>query len=321
MVLLCAGFTTGDHLHFYAFGDWGGMPIYPYVTIAQEVCSHQMGENAKEFKPEFVLAIGDNFYDDGVKNVHDPRFKNTFEDVYDQESLMVPWHVVAGNHDWRGNVSAEVAYSNISKHGRWHFPSYFYTTTHTLPNTNITVEIVMIDTIVLAPSSWDEPVPYPAELLAPGHEKMRASSWQWVTDAIRNSKADWLFVAGHYPVWSVAEHGPTEALVKQLKPLLEANGVAVYFNGHEHNWQHLTDGSSVDYIVTGTGHSQEYSRAHAKDMPNNVKLEYFWPGKLDVIPMGAFTRLSVHDRDTMKVEIVLGDGSVAYSFDKSNPRS
>ena len=35
------------------------------------------------------------------------------------------------------------------------------------------------------------------------------------------STADYLVVAGHYPVWSVCEHGPTAQLVTSVKPLLE----------------------------------------------------------------------------------------------------
>ena len=37
--------------------------------------------------------------------------------------------------------------------------------------------------------------------------------------------------AGHYPVWSVTEHGPTPQLVDELKGLLEKYGVAFYLNG------------------------------------------------------------------------------------------
>ena len=44
-------------------------------------------------------------------------------------------------------------------------------------------------------------------------------------------------MAGHFPVWSVAEHGPTGCLVDRLKPLLEHYTVSAYINGHDHNLQ------------------------------------------------------------------------------------
>ena len=36
---------------------------------------------------------------------------------------------------------------------------------------------------------------------------------------------DLLVVAGHYPVWSVCEHGPTSLLVSTLKPMFERHHV------------------------------------------------------------------------------------------------
>ena len=51
----CAAFS------FLSIGDWGD-------TAAKENAP-EMGK----FSPEFVLALGDNFYSDGVKSVDDPQ--------------------------------------------------------------------------------------------------------------------------------------------------------------------------------------------------------------------------------------------------------
>ena len=66
----------------------------------------------------FTLALGDNFYFNGVKNEYDPRFKNTFEDVFTEKNLNMPWFMQLGNHDYYGNASAQIAYTN--KSNRWY---------------------------------------------------------------------------------------------------------------------------------------------------------------------------------------------------------
>jgi tartrate-resistant acid phosphatase type 5 len=44
-------------------------------------------------KMEFLLALGDNFYESGVKSVDDKQWKTTFEDVYTQEIFQKRWEV------------------------------------------------------------------------------------------------------------------------------------------------------------------------------------------------------------------------------------
>ena len=45
-------------------------------------------------------------------------FQETFEDVYTSSALSRPWYILAGNHDHRGNVSAQVEYTRYSH--RWY---------------------------------------------------------------------------------------------------------------------------------------------------------------------------------------------------------
>lgn len=50
-------------------------------------------------------------------------------------------------------------------------------------------------------------------------------------------RAPYLLVSGHFPVYSVAEHGPTKCLVDRLRPLLHQYRVTAYLCGHDHNLQ------------------------------------------------------------------------------------
>ena len=66
-------------LNFLVLGDWGGQPDPPYTTEAETSIAAVMGSVAARENSQFTLALGDNFYDTGVKNVNDPRFNYTFE--------------------------------------------------------------------------------------------------------------------------------------------------------------------------------------------------------------------------------------------------
>lgn len=59
----------------------------------------------------------------------------------------------------------------------------------------------------------------------------------WLQERLQRSTADFLLVAGHYPVWSVSKHGPTDCLLRRLRPLLVKYKATAYLCGHDHNLQ------------------------------------------------------------------------------------
>lgn len=71
--------AQGGELNFVVLGDWGGKPEAPYTTDAEREVAEQLGKTAATVGSQFTLALGDNFYDTGVKDAHDPRFQETFE--------------------------------------------------------------------------------------------------------------------------------------------------------------------------------------------------------------------------------------------------
>lgn len=279
--------STKQELNFLVIADWGGIPIWPYITPDEISVSQQMAAISDDIDSKFVLAFGDNFYEDGVKDVDDKRFKQTFEDVFTAPSLQIPWYVVAGNHDHRGNISGQIAYSQKSK--RWNFPSEYYRLNFKVPGNGATLTVLMIDTVVLCGGSHDD-VPG-CDLPGPDNPQVAETQWDWIENELKNSMhSDYVIVGGHYPVWSIAEHGPTGCLVDRLRPMLLKYNVTAYFSGHDHNLQHIQESNtSLDVFVIGSANVVDPSIDHMDSVPADwVKFYYAQLGSL-----GGFAYVSV----------------------------
>ena len=74
-------FDSPGVLNFMAVGDFGGQNDSPYYTAGEASVAIQMGNTAEQMGSQFTIALGDNFYDYGVKDVNDARFRETFEVV------------------------------------------------------------------------------------------------------------------------------------------------------------------------------------------------------------------------------------------------
>eukprot|EP00163_Fabomonas_tropica_P002921 TRINITY_DN1238_c0_g1_i1.p1 TRINITY_DN1238_c0_g1~~TRINITY_DN1238_c0_g1_i1.p1 ORF type:complete len:296 (-),score=74.61 TRINITY_DN1238_c0_g1_i1:14-901(-) len=252
-----------------------------------------------------------------LRSVDSIRFKDTYEDVFTAPSLQSRWYVIAGNHDHYGNVSAEIAYTQKSQ--RWYFPSEYYTEVMPIPGSNQTVQFIFLDTIVLCGHSDDR---VSADIIPHATDEAKAASnaqLAWLEATLANSTADWIIAAGHYPIYSVAEHGPTAFMVQNVKPLFEKYKVAAYMNGHDHSMQHIQpSGSPVDYFVIGAANFAEDSKKHAKDVPAGSE-KYFWPPHI-LDGYGAFASVALN-ATTLSVTYIETGGKVLYSTSKSNPRA
>ncbi|XP_013379887.1 tartrate-resistant acid phosphatase type 5 isoform X1 [Lingula anatina] len=301
------GWASDSSLRFLAVGDWGGLPSKPYTTHIETSVAHAMGKTAAKYQTKFTLALGDNFYFDGVKDVDDTRFKDTFENVYTDKALQTPWFLVAGNHDHRGNVSAQIEYSNKSK--RWNFPNYYYPLHFTIPGSNATVSILMLDTIQLCGNTIHDKLGDQPQ--GPKDIEKANTQWQWLESSLENNNASFIIVAGHYPVISIAEHGPTSCLVETLMPMLYKYKVTSFFSGHDHNLQHLQvnqSNVSVDYFVIGSGNFVDPSTAHVSKVPSG-SLKYHWA---NILKPGGFAYIEATPQ-TMTLSFIQGDGTYLYS--------
>jgi len=247
---------------FLAIGDWGGQSAAPYYNAPEMATAVAMGQFSKQSPVDFVLLLGDNYYDDGIPgDATSFRFKDTFEDVFTAPTLQdMPYFAVLGNHDYYGNYSAEVAYTALSE--RWEMPATYYTQQvryNGSDGTPFTVQFVAIDTVALAGlTDGEDPTEQPP---GPLNAVEAQSQMAWIEQELSASTAEFLFVIGHYPVYSGCSHGPTLVLELELEPLLEKYG-AHYFSGHDHCQEYISN-KNVSYILTGVGHGCCYKFSNA----------------------------------------------------------
>ena len=116
--------------------------------------------------------------------------------------------MIAGNHDYNKNVTAQVAYTNKSH--RWYMPDLYYTEVVpscilytlyvkpnyafqiiTIPHSNSTIQFVFIDTVLLTDRNQSCSPPNDVFLMN--------AHWTWLENTLAASTAEWLFVLGHYP--------------------------------------------------------------------------------------------------------------------------
>ncbi|XP_075433627.1 tartrate-resistant acid phosphatase type 5 [Ascaphus truei] len=285
-------------LRFVALGDWGGLPLPPYHTAREMLTAQEVGKTVAAMGADFILSLGDNFYYDGVKDVNDSRFKNTYEGIFRAESLRgLPWYIMAGNHDHNGNVSAQIAYSNVSS--RWNFPDYYYDLSFSVPGSNASVRLVVLDTVTLCGNSDDFVGGQPE---GPESAERAGRQLAWLRQKLAGAREDYLLVAGHYPVWSVAEHGPTHCLVKHVEPLLRKHRATAYLCGHDHNLQYLQDDAGVGYVLSGAGNFVEHSLKHQDKVPKDYLRFYH----ADTTSMGGYAYVEITPKEMTVTYIQTG---------------
>ena len=202
-----------------------------------------MGAAAAAVGSAFTISTGDNFYENGVQSATDRQWQTSFEDVYTHPALAGPWHVVLGNHDYRGSPQAELDYARANP--RWGMPARYYTL-RPAPF----VEMFFIDTSPLVHSYRSN---VHGAIAANVASQDVGAQLAWLDAALARSDAAWKIVVGHHTIRSGgSEHGDTPELVAMVLPILQRRGVRIYLNGHEHDLQHIArDG--VDFICSGAG--------------------------------------------------------------------
>ena len=103
---------SNEKLNLFFTGDWGGDVCENcFTTKYSEGVGSSMNHWAEKLNLDGIVSLGDNFYDNGVKNSDDARFEQTYLEVFKGEFLKeTPFYVIAGNHDYHQNVTAQIEY-------------------------------------------------------------------------------------------------------------------------------------------------------------------------------------------------------------------
>ncbi|KAG1342699.1 purple acid phosphatase 3 [Cocos nucifera] len=252
-------------LRVLVVGDWGRKGAYNQSQVAT-----QMGKIGEVLDIDFVISVGDNFYEDGLTGVDDKAFEESFTSIYTAQSLQKPWYAVLGNHDYRGNVLAQLNPILRKIDGRWICMRSF------MVNAEI-VEFFFVDTTPFVESYWIDPEDhhYDWRGVAP-RENYISNLLKDLDEALKESSATWKIVVGHHTMRSVSDHGDTQELLTLLLPILKANEVDLYINGHDHCLEHISSKDSPLQYLTSGGGSKAWRGVFT---PNADILQFFYDGQ------------------------------------------
>lgn len=286
-VMIIANIAWASPLNFISLGDWG------LVNDDQAKVAIAVSDWATKSKITFLLSLGDNFYEDGVASDTDPQWQTTYQNVFAVPALQVPWYAILGNHDrHNGRGQGQIDFYKNKRDNRWVMKDYYYDQVVPIAGTNQTLHMVFIDTCILTKSSncWYPGQPLPEPQLA------------WLNSTLAASTADWLFVIGHFPVFSGGEHGDSLILINSIKPMLDVYNVDAYLSGHDHTLQHLQSGQ-VNYFVSGNG----CKRGEIMKKTPETLFGVVDPGFM----------LHTIDNDVMTSSLVDLNGQTIYSFNQT----
>ena len=184
----------------------------------QRAVGRQMAAVHRQRPVDLVVLGGDNIYPSGDMALIEATFRRPYAELL---AAGVPFHAVLGNHDIRtANGTPQVAYRPFGMAGRWY---------------NLRrgpVEFFFLDT---------------------NGNADRQRQLSWLRTVLAASTAPWKVVVGHHPIFSSGFYGDDPGAQARLVPLMRRYGVALYINGHEHNYERSVPIDGITYLVVGGG--------------------------------------------------------------------
>lgn len=216
-------------ISFLAIGDFGRHGAFTQKEVARD-----MGTVAEILDLNFTVSVGDNFYPNGVQSTQDYQWFSSFENVYTHHLLHEPWFIALGNHDYEGNVQAQIDYTAVSR--RWEMPSRYFERLIKISKGKY-LQLLVIDTNPFVAKYQADPQKYPGI-----NDEDQKIQLEWIESKLNTKDPEiaWRIVVGHHPLYSGGkrkneqETKDTELL---FEPLFTKYGVDAYICGHEHDLQ------------------------------------------------------------------------------------
>jgi hypothetical protein len=211
-----------------------------------------MGKTAGLFGRDFIISTGDNFYPSGVISEFDPLFHYSFEEIYTDYSLQWDWFPVLGNHDYKSNPDAQVAYSKISR--RWKMPARYFSKKFTIyGNPKNQVLIAFVDTNPFIKEYYTN-----SEYGPNVRTQDTVAQKKWLEKILGDPDPNirWKIVVAHHPLFTGGgrtEGYDTKAVRNSLQALIDKYKVDIYLAGHEHSLQHILPQGKTHYFISGSG--------------------------------------------------------------------
>jgi tartrate-resistant acid phosphatase type 5 len=224
-------------VRFIAVGDTGT------GTQSQYDVAKTMKEKCDKDGCDFVIILGDNIYNSGVKDVNDNQFITKFEKPY--KDIDLKFYMTLGNHDYRGNVQAQIDYTNISK--KWTMLGRTYNFSY--GNT----DFFSIDT--------NNP-----------NDKQISR----LQRDINKSNSKWKIAFGHHPRYTNGVYGNATGKLAELTDKTLCGKADIYLSGHEHTKQHLKKVCGVEHLVVGTGAGLRFAVSDKNTLFAKATLGFSW---------------------------------------------
>jgi tartrate-resistant acid phosphatase type 5 len=279
-------------VEFFVVGDWGREGSTNQTKVAKLMSDVNIEMGGKGRPIDFIVSTGDNFYPNGLNSSNDPLFDASFTKVYTERGLVgVPWYAVLGNHDYGDSYgycendqdklacerspNHELTGSLQARDGRWYCERNYVKSFG-----GGLLDVFFIDTSPMImeyrnDDQWNEWNKYKGGVL----EQDWKQALEDLDNSLARSTSKVKIVCGHHPPRSNGDHGMNMDLIEHLEPVLESNGVSVYFSGHDHDLEHLK-GSDTNYHTVVSGAGSDCSRGFHGSQ--DTVFQYPWSGFVGV---------------------------------------